>query len=51
MAQKRYNTLPVQNEHNDIVNNISLIEVAKRFTDAQDKRRNEFGKFTEKDIL
>ena len=31
-----------------LVNNISLIEVAKRFIAALNKRRNEFGTFTEK---
>ena len=50
MGQKRYNSLSVLNAHKDIVDNLSLIEVAERFANVQDRRRNEFGTFTEKDL-
>ena len=49
--QKRYNSLSVWNAHTDIVDNLSLIEVAERFTNAKEKHRNEFGTFTGKDLL
>ena len=50
MGQKRYNSLSLINAHADIVDKLSLIEVAERFTSAQDKRKNEFGTFTESDL-
>ena len=50
MGQKRYNSLSVLNAHTDVVDKLSLVEVAERFTAAQDKRRNDFGTFTESDL-
>ena len=50
MGQKRYNSLSVLNAHTDVVDKLSLVEVAERFTAAQDKRRNVFGTFTESDL-
>ena len=50
IGQKRFNSLSVLNAHTDIVDNFSLIEVAERFANAKEKRRNEFGTFTEKDL-
>ena len=50
MGQKKYNFLSVLNAHTDIVDNLSLIEVAERFFNAKERRRNEFGTFTEKDL-
>ena len=50
MGQKRYNSLSVLNAHTDVVDKLSLVEVAERFTAAQDKRRNDFGTFAEKDL-
>ena len=50
MGQKRYNALAVLNSHPEIVDRISLIEVAKRFTDCQEKRQSEFGTFKETDL-
>ena len=50
MVQKRYNSLSVLNAHTDIVDNLSFIEVAERFANAKERRRNEFGTFTEKDL-
>ena len=49
MDQKRYNSLSVLNAHTDIMDNLSLIEVAERFANAKERSRNEFGIFTEKD--
>lgn len=48
MGQKRYHVLSVLNEHKDIINNISFIEVAKSFIAAEDKHRNGFRIFNEK---
>ena len=50
MGQKRYKSLSVLNAHTNIVDNLSLIEVAERFANAKERRRNEFGTFTEKDL-
>ena len=50
MGQKRYNALAVLNSHPEIVDRISLIEVAKRFTDCKEKRQSEFGTFKENDL-
>ena len=50
MGQKRHNSLSVLNAHTDVVDKLSLVEVAERFTAAQDKRRNDFGTFTESDL-
>ena len=40
MGQKRYNSLSVLNARTDIVDNLSSIEVAKRFANAKERRRN-----------
>ena len=50
MGQKRYNSLSVLNAHTNIVDNLSLIEVVKRSANEKQKSRNEFEKFTEKDL-
>ncbi|XP_066910503.1 zinc finger MYM-type protein 1-like [Clytia hemisphaerica] len=50
MGQKRYNSLAILNSHKEIVDKLSLIEVAKRFTECQEKRQNEFGTFKESDL-
>ena len=50
MDQKRHNSLSVLNAHTDVVDKLSLVEVAERFTAAQDERRNDFGTFTESDL-
>ena len=50
MGQKRYDSLSVFNVHTGIVYNLSLIEVAERFANAEERSRNEFGTFTEKDL-
>ena len=50
MGQKRYNSLAIINTHTDIIDKLSLIEVAKRFTGVQEKRQNEFGTFKENDL-
>ena len=50
MGQKRYNSLSVLNAHTDVADKLSLVEVAESFTAAQDKRRNDFGTFTESDL-
>ena len=36
--------------HTDVVDKLSLVEVAERFTATQDKRRNDFETFTESDL-
>ena len=48
MGQKKYNSMSVLNAHTNIVDNLSLIEVAERFAIAKERRRNGFGTFTEK---
>ena len=48
MGQKRYNSLSVLNAHTDIVDNLSLIEVAERFANAKERSRNEFGNLLKK---
>ena len=50
IGQKRYNSLSFLNEHKDVLDKLSLIYVANRFISAKDKRRNEFGTFTENDL-
>ena len=50
MGQKRYDSLSVFNAHTGLVYNLSLIEVAERFANAEERSRNEFGTFTEKDL-
>ena len=50
MGQKRYNSLSVLNAHTNIVDNLSLIKVVKRSANEKQKSRNEFEKFTEKDL-
>ena len=50
MGQKRYNSLSVLNACTDIVDNLSLIEVAERFATAKERSRNEFGTVTEKHL-
>ena len=50
MGQRRYNSLAVLNSHPDIVDKLSLIEVARRFTECQEKRQSEFGTFRESDL-
>ena len=50
MGQKRYNSLAILNTHTAEVDQLSLIEVAERFVSGQERRRNVFGKFSEKDL-
>ena len=50
MGQKRYNSWSVLNAHTNIVDNLPLIEVVKRSANEKQKSRNEFEKFTEKDL-
>ena len=47
---KKDDSLSVLNTHVDIVDSLSLIEVAERFTAVQDKRRSEFETFTIKNL-
>ena len=47
---KKDTTLPVLNAHTNILDNLSLTEIAKRFADAKENRRNEFGTFIEKNL-
>ena len=42
--------MSVLNAHTNIVDNFSLIEVVERFGNAKEKRGNEFGRFTKKDL-
>ena len=51
MGQKRYNSLSVLNEHKDVLDKLSLLDVANRFISAKDKRKNKFGTFTENDLM
>ena len=50
MGQKGYNSLSVLNAHTNVVDKLLFVEVAEQFTAAQDKRRNDFGTFTESDL-
>ena len=50
MVQKRFNSLSVLNANNDIVDNLSLMEVAERFASGKERRRNGFGIFSKKDL-
>jgi len=50
MGQKRYNSLAILNSHTTEVDQLSLIEVAERFVSNQDRRRDDFGTFSDKDL-
>ena len=50
MTQKRLNSLSILQEHSDIVDKMSLIDVANEFVAQQPYRLNTFGKFTNEDL-
>ena len=50
MKQKRFNSLTLLNENPDIVDKMSLIDVANEFVSLHPSRLNIFGKFTDKDL-
>lgn len=48
--QKRFNSLSVLNAYADIVDNLSLMEVAERSANGKERHRNGFGTFPKKDL-
>ena len=50
MGQKSYNSLAILSTHTAEVEQLSLVEVVECFVNNQDRRRNEFGTFNEKDL-
>ena len=50
MKQKRFNSLTLLNENPDIVDKMSLIDVANEFVSLHPSRLNIFGKITDKDL-
>ena len=50
MGQKRFNSLSVLNAYADIVDNLSLMEVAERFANGKERHRNGFETFPKKDL-
>ena len=49
MKQKRFNSLTLLNENPDVVDKMSLIDVAKEFVSHHRSHWNTFGRFTNKD--
>ena len=50
MSQKRLNSLSIMYDNKDLLDNLSLIDVAKEFVGLQTVRKNAFGGFTVKDL-
>ena len=50
MKQKRFNTPTLMNENSDLVNKMSLIDVANEFLSLYPSRLNTSGKFTDKGL-
>ena len=51
MGQKRYNSLAILNSHTTEVDQLSLMEVAERFVSNQDRLRDDFGTFSDEDLI
>ena len=50
MSQKRLNSLLIMYDNEDLLDNLSLIDVANGFVGLQTDRKNAFGSFTVKDL-
>ena len=50
MLQKRLNSLSIMYDNKDLLDNLSLIDVANEFVGLQPNRKNAFGSFTVKDL-
>ena len=50
MLQKRLNSLSIMYDNKDLLDNLSLIDVANEFVGLQPDRKNAFGSFTVKDL-
>ena len=50
MSQKRLNSLSFMYDNKDLLDNLSLIDVANDFVGLQPDRKNAFGSFTVKDL-
>ena len=50
MSQKRLYSLPIMYDNKDLLDNLSLIDVANEFVGLQPDRKNAFGSFTVKDL-
>ena len=50
MLQKRLNSLLIMYDNEDLLDNLSLIDVANEFVGLQTDRKNAFGSFTVKDL-
>ena len=51
MSQKRPNSLSIMYDNKDLLDNLSLIDVANEFVGLQPDRKNAFGSFTVKDLF
>ena len=50
MSQKRLNSLSIMYDNKDLLDNLSLIDVANEFVGLQPDRKSAFGSFTVKDL-
>ena len=50
MSQKKLNSLSIMYDNKDLLDNLSLIDVANEFVGLQPNRKNAFGSFTVKDL-
>ena len=50
MSQKRLNSLSIMYDNKNLLDNLSLIDVANEFVGLQPDRKNAFGSFTVKDL-
>ena len=46
MSQKRFNSLSIMYDNKDLLENLSLIDVANEFVGLQPDRKNAFGSFS-----
>ena len=50
MSQRRFNSLAILSAHKDILDGLSLVDIANDFTEARSSRRDEFGVFKDTDL-
>ena len=51
MSQKRFNSLSILATYKDVLDNISIVNVANDFVENKPNRLNQFGKFIDADIM
>ncbi len=50
MTQKRFNSLSILSQYKDLVDNVSLVNIANDFVENKPSRVTHFGKFTDSDL-